>query len=180
MKHAYSDELSKTLLRGGIAIMLTDTIYGIVGRADNEATVERIYEAKQRTPSKSPIVLIGDISQMFDAYSDDIARHFAEYWPGSNSLILPSTHAPEWITRGNNSVAYRLPGDENLRALLRVTGPLIAPSANPEGEPPATTIAEAKAYFGDTVDHYEDGGHCATAAPSSLYDMRSGSAVKIR
>lgn len=51
-----------------------------------------------------------------------------------------------------------MPADEGLRELLRQTGPLIAPSANPEGAPPARTISEAEAYFGDGVDIYVDGG----------------------
>ena len=40
----YPAELIDILRSGGIAVIRTDTIYGIVGRADNQAAVERIYQ----------------------------------------------------------------------------------------------------------------------------------------
>ena len=42
--------------------------------------------------------------------------------------------------------------------MLLKTGPLIAPSANPEDLPPAQNILQAKKYFGDSVNVYVDGG----------------------
>ena len=48
--------------------------------------------------------------------------------------------------------------DEFLKKVVQAVGPVIAPSANPEGLEPARNIKEAKAYFGDTVDAYIDGG----------------------
>ena len=180
MHQPYSDSLITTLQQGGVAVMRTDTIYGIVGRANDEAVVARIYAIKQRTPSKSPILLIGDVQQIFDTYSKDIANAFTKYWPGANSLILPSEKAPQWITRDNQSVAYRLPANEQLRNLLRQTGPLIAPSANPEGLPPATSINEARAYFGTLVDYYEDGGSCTKSTASKLFKLERGSSTRLR
>lgn len=155
-------------------------LYGIVGRADLQATVERIYRTKERTPSKSPIILIGDVLQLFDTYDTEALDALSEYWPGPNSIILPSTAAPTWIARDNASVAYRLPADESLRTLLQTIGPLIAPSANPEGLAPAATIDEAHAYFGDQVDYYEDGGAVLLANPSSLFRYTDGAFVQLR
>ena len=63
-----------------------------------------------------------------------------------------------YLHRGTNSLAFRLPLPEDLQRLLKKTGPLIAPSANLEGFPPALDIVEAKKYFGDAVDLYIDGG----------------------
>ena len=160
--------------------MRTDTIYGLVGQAANKEVVERIYTIKHRTPSKSPIILIGDISQMFDTYDAKISSKFPDYWPGANSLILPSKKAPTWIKRDNESVAYRLPANKQLRELLMKTGPLIAPSANPEGMPPAVSIREARAYFHELVDYYEDGGVCSQSTASNLFKLNSTSTEQLR
>jgi len=176
----YSDTLISHLSRGDIAVMRTDTIYGVVGRADLETTVERVYQTKGRTPTKSPIILIAHPSQMFDTYDPSVLAEISTYWPGPNSIILPSNNGPAWITRGNNSIAYRIPAVPELRNLLEQTGPLIAPSANPEGLPPANTIEEARAYFGTSVDHYEDGGVVKQTAPSSLYRYENGAFEKLR
>lgn len=162
--------------------MRTDTLYGIVGRADTQETVERIYQTKGRNPSKSPIVLIGDISQMFDTYDAETILQLKSLWPGPNSIILPSTAAPAWIRRDNDSVAYRLPNNLHLRSLLLNTGPLIAPSANPEGAPPAATIDQAHNYFDEQVDHYEDGGPATSPRPSRIfqYNIEASSLTRLR
>jgi L-threonylcarbamoyladenylate synthase len=66
-----------------------------------------------------------------------------------------------------------------LRALLRETGPVIAPSANPQGMKPAGMIAEAKAYFGDTVDFYVDSGRLS-GEPSTVVRVEEGNLTVVR
>jgi len=156
------------LLKGGIGILRTDTIYGVVCCADNKTAVNRLFAAKGRDDGKSPIVLIAGQDQMFDMPSPQEQIELDKVWPGKVSIIINSVKAPSWITRGNGSVAYRLPADDNLRKLLEKTGPLIAPSANPQGVIPATTIDEAKDYFGETVDFYIDEGEVNDNTPSQL------------
>lgn len=172
---------AERLRAGHIGVLRTDTLYGVVAPAYDAVAVERVYQAKGRTPSKSPIVLIAAIDQLIDEYDETTLAHIGELWPGKNSVILPSAHGPEWLTRGNASIAYRLPADDRLRALLEKTGPLIAPSANPEGEPPAKTIQEAYDYFGDVVDFYVDGGEVADDTPSKLWRLQpSGELERLR
>lgn len=173
-------ELIKTLRAGGVAVIRTDTIYGIVGRADLQATIERIFEIKGRAPEKSPIVLISSPSEMFDTYDSATFEMLKSYWPGPNSIILPSSAGPTWITRGNASIAYRLPADAALQALIREVGPLAAPSANPEGLTPATTIDQAREYFGDLVDYYVDSGTVTNQQPSSLFRYQNEMMTRLR
>lgn len=70
------------------------------------------------------------------------------------SVIIDSPHAPEWLRHSDGTVAYRVPRSPELRALLAETGPLVAPSANPQGLPPARSVAEVREYFGDKIDYY--------------------------
>ncbi len=155
------DEVRR-LLDGGVGVVPTDTLYGIVASAFNAGAVERVYRIKDRMPVKPPIILVASI--------DDLARFdvtitpmeltiLHHHWPGPVSVIFPCENAAfAYLHRGANSLAFRLPNDERLRAFLAKSGPLIAPSANPEGLPPAKTVAEAKGYFGDLVDFYIDDG----------------------
>ena len=178
---AYPKELVDVLRSGGVAVMRTDTIYGIVGRADNQAAVERIFRIKGRAPDKSPIVLISDPSDMFDVYSPSILEMLQTYWPGPNSIILPSYQGPAWITRGNASIAYRLPANAVLQALIRDAGPLIAPSANPQGLVPASSSWQARDYFGDLVDYYHDSGTVSDQQqPSSLFRYQDSTFTRLR
>lgn len=169
------------LKQGGIVVARTDTLYGVLALADDEAAVERVYRLKGRNPDKSPIVLIADKSQVFDQVSDAIGRVMDDNWPGPVSIIVPSAQAPKWLRRENDSVAYRLPEGESLRTLIQSTGPLIAPSANPEGEAPAKNVDEAIEYFGEEVDIYVDGGEVKNARPSKIIRVNdSGEVERLR
>lgn len=53
---------------------------------------------------------------------------------------------------------------------MRQTGPLVAPSANISGQPPAKTIREAKEYFGSLADIYIDIGKL-DSEPSTILEL---------
>jgi L-threonylcarbamoyladenylate synthase len=55
-----------------------------------------------------------------------------------------------------------------LRKILADVGPLIAPSANIEGQAPAMNIQQAIDYFGDSVDFYVNGGDVVDTRPSKI------------
>lgn len=150
------NELANVLANGGIAVVRTDTIYGIIGRASKRKAVEKIYEVKNRDPSKQCIILIPGSGSVRE-HSSAIAQFSTPDQPPT-SIIVNVKDQHDWLTRGGDTLAYRVVRDELLKKVIQAVGPVIAPSANPEGMPPARTIEEAKAYFGDAVDLYVDGG----------------------
>ncbi|HSE60963.1 MAG TPA: L-threonylcarbamoyladenylate synthase [Candidatus Saccharimonadales bacterium] len=163
--------LTATLHNGGVVVMPSDTVYGMMARASDQQAVERLYAIRGRAPEKPFIILVADIWQITDMtqWQEGHKRLAEQYWPGPLSLVAPTTgKTPEYLHRGTHTLAYRMPDHPELRALLGATGPLVAPSANPEGQPTATTIAEAEAYFGDSVDGYVDGGIIADLTPSTV------------
>lgn len=84
-----------------------------------------------------------------------------------------------YLHRGIKSLAFRLPKNKNLLKLLKQTGPLIAPSANPEGLPTPETLNQAIAYFGEQVKFYVDGG-TLTSQPSTLIKLENDQVVVLR
>ncbi len=156
------EEITEILKKGEVGIIPTDTIYGIVGSALNQKTVEKIYQIRKRSPNKPFIILISSIDELkkFKIFLDKKTNQFLKKnWPNPLSVILPCDDKQfEYLHRGQKSLAFRLPNNEFLQNLLQLTGPLVAPSANFEGEPPATTLEEAKKYFKDSPDFYIDGG----------------------
>lgn len=174
--------LINCLNSGGVVVIPTDTIYGVVARASDKAAVERVYTLRGRSPEKPCIILAAGIWQITDnSLWTDAHKALAEtYWPGALSLVAPTAHAEAYLHRGTKTLAYRVPAHSELRMLLAHTGLLIAPSANPESLPPATTLQEAQAYFGDRVDGYVDGGTLANHAPSTLVTLVKGKPVVLR
>lgn len=173
-------KLIEMINAGSVGVLLTDTLYGLVARADNEQAVERIYQIKQRDETKPPIVLISDVSQLYNPLPEGMDPTINGLWPGKNSVILPAPSAPAWLVRGSQGVSYRLPDNPRLRQLIEATGPLVAPSANPQGQPPARSVGEAQGYFGDQVDFYVDGGVAMDDKPSSIYTLTGSEVEQIR
>ena len=164
-------DIVNILKNGGIGVIPTDTIYGIVGSALNPQTVEKIYTLRKRSKNKPFIILISSLDDLkkFDVTLTKEQENFLKkIWPNPVSVVLP---------RGKNSLAFRMPKNKNLLDLLKRTGPLVAPSANIEGQKPAQTLDEAKKYFGDQVDFYIDGGELI-AKPSALIELAS-SGIKV-
>lgn len=185
----FSDKVGHLLKSGGVGVIPTDTIYGIVGSALKKDTVERIYKLRSRSPKKPMIVLIGSVSDLkkFGVRIDtDTKKIISELWAKNNpvSVILPvrgKGYASRffYLHRGKGSIAFRLPAKKSLREFLKKIGPLVAPSANLEGEPPAKTIREAKKYFGNRVDFYVDGGE-TYSKPSRLIKIQKGEIKVLR
>ncbi len=150
----------KTLKNDGLIVMAADTLYGILGRAHPKKAVQKIYSLKGRDSDKPFIILISKLSDLRAfgiALSDTQELFLKNVWPGKVSVILPCPGKKfSYLHRGTESLAFRLIGPRyrTLHSILKATGPLVAPSANPQGLPPAETAAEAKRYFGTAIDAY--------------------------
>jgi L-threonylcarbamoyladenylate synthase len=161
----------KILKEGGVGVIPTDTIYGLVGSALSINAVEKISQLKKRSDGKGFIVLISSIEDLniFGIEPSEKAKIFMKkFWPGKVSIeYFSSSPRFDYLKKVGGTIAFRLPSKKNLIDLLKQVGPLVAPSANLEGLPPAKNIIEAQKYFGESVDFYEDGGEL-DSKPSTL------------
>ncbi len=175
--------LIQIIKSGGVGILPTDTLYGLVCRAQDKKAVERLYKIRKRNPKKPCIILISKISdlKLFGIKLKDSEKKFLEkYWPGEVSVVLECKEKKfQYLHRGTKTLAFRLPKKESLRKIISKTGPFLAPSANPEGMIPALTITEAKKYFGDEVDFYVNVGKLNKKA-STLVKIKDGEVEVLR
>ena len=154
---------------GAIGVIPTDTLYGVVARAEDKQAVARLYELKSRE-GKPGTLVAANLEQL---ESLGLKRRYLkaveQFWPGAVSVVIPATD-PElaYLHQGRLSLAVRIPDDSKLLKLLEQTGPLVTSSANQPGEDPAATIEKARQYFGDDVDFYIDGGDLAGREPSTV------------
>jgi len=173
--------MEKALLNKKIGVILTDTIYGIVGRALDKDVVERIYKIKNRNLKKPFIILISSLNDLEDIFEIKLTLNqrkiLNEFWPGKVSVILPCNKY-EHLNRGLNSLAFRLPDKKDLIALIKKTGPIVATSVNKEGDLPAKNIEEARKYFKEDVDFYIDSGE-VEAEPSLLVSLKNEDELEV-
>ena len=182
-KKSSDNEIIKLIKNGGIGVIPTDTVYGLVGLALNKDVVEKIYKTKGRDDHKPLIILIydvDDIKKFGIKLSQNHKKFISNYWPGKVSIILPSKNNDfEYLSRGTNSLTFRQPNDNNLIKLIQKTGPLVAPSANLQNHKTAGTIKEAKNYFKNNIDFYIDGGEIK-GSPSTLIDLTNKKPLILR
>ena len=163
----------EVLKNGGLVVLPTDTLYGLVANVYEKKAIDKIYRIKERNLKSPLIVLISSLNDLknFGIKIDKNKAKFLEkIWPGQVSVLLPCKNSRfEYIHRSTKEIAFRMIGDKNkdLFNLIKKVGPIVAPSANKESFIPAETIKEAKGYFGDDVDLYINGGR-KTGAPSTL------------
>ena len=177
------DNLIKTLKNGGVAVMPTDTLYGIVGQADNETVVNRIYTIRKRNPEKPCVILIGNIDELekFGIALNENQKNVVEQIDEPTSFVMDCLNEKfTYLHRGTKTLAFRIPSSQALQNLLLEIGPLIAPSANTEALPPAENIQEAKNYFDTSVDLYMDAGSNSGKASKIIKLHKDGSITVIR
>jgi L-threonylcarbamoyladenylate synthase len=176
-------EAFRVLTAGGVAVLPTDTIYGLHGLATAKSALDRIYALKGRHLAKPCIVLLPTKTalNLFGVSVDNnLTNMLAQYWPGPTSIILP---VPDdrfaYLHRGTYCLAFRVPKYAPLLQLLNQTGPLVSTSANTSGAHPATDIPSAKNYFDTLVDYYLDTGPL-TNPPSRVFNYVHGKMVQLR
>jgi len=160
------DQAATLIQDGAVGVLPTDTVYGLVARASDEVAARRFYALKSR--EKKPGTLIAANTNQLLALGVPQAEidKVAGYWPNPLSAVL-TVNGYGYLHQGVGTLAMRVVANPDIRTLLEQTGPLITSSANQPGQPPATTIEEAIAYFGDSVDFYVDGG-TVVAEPSTI------------
>ena len=168
-------ELIECITLGGIGILPTDTVYGLVAGAFKHDSVEQIYCLKKRETSKPFVVLIScveDLKRFGIKISKTADCVLKKVWPGKVSVILSCKQKRFFhLHRGNKTLAFRIPDDPKLISLLKIIGPLATTSANLSGQPVAKNIVEAKKYFGDQIDFYIKNGEL-TNSPSSIIEIK--------
>jgi L-threonylcarbamoyladenylate synthase len=154
--------------------MPTDTVYGLACDPADAQAVERVYALKARPPDLELTLLaaaLDDLEELvvFDEAARRLAGHF---WPGALSVVLPVGTRRVCVPRAGATLSSRVPDHPLARALLLRTGPLATTSANRHSEAPATTAAEVRRTFADTIATVLDGGPAA-GEPSTIIDCTS-------
>lgn len=152
----------------------------MLASANLPRAVEKLYAARHRSHAKGCILLVSrleDIPNLSGNHAKTYLKLCAER-PTTIIVPAPEHYLPHLIRQGN-TLAFRLVPEGELATIIHETGPLLAPSANVEGQPPAQTITEARDYFGDRVALYVDGGAVEHGAPSKIIAINDSDEIEI-
>ncbi len=177
MAHAFAEEIlfaAEALRRGEVVAYPTETFYGLAVNALDELALARLRLLKGREEKAISVLVRGDemIHRLCKNVSPLAKRLMARHWPGPLTLALPARQGlpPPLVEEG--CIAVRESPHPTARALVGAFGgPITATSANPAGEPPATTPEEVEDLF-DGRCRVLHGGNTAGGAPTTLVRVR--------
>lgn len=173
------------LLRAGEVVAFpTETVYGLGACAGQAEAVARIFAAKNR-PADNPLIVhvahmeqASGLAEDWTRLADKLARAF---WPGPLSLIVQAADTiPSIVTAGLDSVAIRMPSHPTALELIRLAGPLAAPSANTSGRPSPVQAAHVMEDMRGKIPLVIDGGACEVGVESTVVDVRKDVPIILR
>jgi L-threonylcarbamoyladenylate synthase len=173
------------LIKGGIILYPTDTIWGLGCDATNQDAVAKIYKIKKRRESKSLIILVNGFT-MLERYVRNI--------PDAAAAILDVTDKPMTIIypEGKNlapgvceedgSVGIRICDDDFCNELItRFRKPIISTSANYSDTPSPSNFSEIEDEIlrsADYVVRYRQ-TDINKKTPSSIIKIDDNGVIKI-
>jgi L-threonylcarbamoyladenylate synthase len=169
-------EAAITALRNGeLAVLPTDTVYGLAADAFSPVAVAMLFSARGRNRSIPPTVLVGT-ARAAAALADDLGAFgqdlIDEFWPGPLTLVFRASPTLLWdLGDTKGTVALRMPLHSVALEVLKQTGPLAVSSANRHGHPSAITADAAQEQLGESVSVYLDSGPCTENIPSTILDL---------
>jgi L-threonylcarbamoyladenylate synthase len=171
-------EVAGVLLAGEVAALPTETVYGLAAVIGDDSALRKIFQVKGR-PFYDPLIIhVLDLSGLLDlvevssALLGKLRRLCDAFCPGPLTFILRKRKAvSDIITAGKRTVAIRIPSHPVFREILRRTGPLAAPSANPFGYVSPTSAEHVRTSMGEKISHILDGGPCEIGVESTILDL---------
>jgi L-threonylcarbamoyladenylate synthase len=164
-------QVAEVLKSGGVAVIPTDTVYGLAAGVFETKAQKRIFALKGRSYRK-PLILMPRDTASFRCIAEmpEQARKLAgKFWPGPLTLVLPVTELGKLVSGGRADIGVRIPDSKLVLALVKLCGfPLLTTSANPSDKPSAKTGAQAEKYFKGKADVIINAGSCALGRESSV------------
>ena len=174
------DTTAKNLLMaGGVGVFPCDTVYGLIARASDPEAVAKLYALKKREHKPGTVVAASVEQLVALGVPEKNLRRVQSLWPNPISVEMPLGKNLSYMHQQTGREGFRVVADERLRKLLEQTGPLVTSSANQPGEPGSNNVAEAFAYFEDSVDFYVDGGDLSGRPPSTLIGIADDGTITV-
>jgi len=169
-------EIVECLVKGGVVLLPTDTVYGLAVSPNFEASIDRLFALKRRPRNVNLPIMVSseaELAPLGFEISEAAARLLrSPLIPGSLTLAMGfrSDYRPPWL-EGRDEAAVRIPNDDRLLAVLRQTGPLLVTSANAHSAETPDNVEEILAQLDGAPDLWVDGGTLRTTA-STLVNCR--------
>ena len=175
----------EVLKSGGVILYPTDTVWGIGCDATNEEAVKRVYEIKQRSDSKSMLVLIENPAKLQQYLTEvpDIAWDLIELTEKPLTIIYDGAKnlAPNLVA-DDGSIGIRVTDELFSRELCRqFRKPIVSTSANISGRPSPGKLSQIEKEIKESVDYVVTfrQKENTNAQPSGIVKLNKNGTIKV-
>jgi L-threonylcarbamoyladenylate synthase len=166
---------AKALTAGDLAVIPTDTVYGLAADAFKPEAVAALLAAKGRGRQMPPPVLV-DSTATLRALATEVPEYahrlVEKFWPGPLTIVANQQPSLVWdLGDTKGTVAIRMPDHQVCLKILGRTGPLAVSSANTTGAPAATSADQAEQMLGSSVSVIVDSGESPGGKASTIVDV---------
>lgn len=167
-------------LPGGVIVAPTDTIYGLLARANDPKSFQNLYSIRKRNLKQPSIILVSS-AESIPGLTDHQIEIYKKLNQERPTTVIQKVSDSLWphLPRNNGTLAFRAVNNIELAKLIYQVGPLLAPSANHEDEPPASNVDEAMSYFGDQIAIYVDGGEIKNVPASKIIAINDSDEIEV-
>ena len=172
------DIISKLISKGKTFVYPTETFYAIGALYDDETSINKIFDIKERDLNNPLPLIIPEISflqKISTEVSTNAIKLATQFWPGPLTLIFKAAdNLSRSITAGTGTVACRHSGLNVISVILKnINSSITSTSANISGRENASNIMEINKSILDTVDFIIDAGKTNGGLPSTIIDVTS-------
>lgn len=171
------EQATQIIANGGVILYPTDTVWGIGCSALSEDAVGKIYKIKQRSESKSMIVLVDNIERLINYVEvlPDIAIDLIQKAEKPLTIIYPKAkNLPNNLVASDGSIAIRVVNHPFcMKLIAEMNAPLVSTSANISGEPTPMCYEDISSVVIKQMDFLVDKIHetSLNAQPSTIIKL---------
>lgn len=185
------EKIAQIIENGGLVILPTDTVYGIMGDATNPKSIEKVNLSKKRDKGKKLILLVDSV-EMAKKYTKNINELEMQLFKNYSNLsvtieLKKNENLPAEYNRDVDFVGVRIPYNDDLIKIIKLLNkPIFSTSANISGEPVITDISLLNEDLKKYIDYIYDAGTVNNLASTivkveddKIRIIREGNAAKI-
>lgn len=169
------------LKNSGIAVVPTDTVYGIVCDGDNDEAKKNIYLIKGRQQSKPLIGFVDsfETAKKFAFIPEKFLPFILCRWPGRHTFIFKSKIESRYIVSEKRNIALRIPDFGFINHLSKNFRIIASTSANISSAGSVSSIENLSPEIAEKVSIVVDAGD-VKGQESAIWDLTGSTAQLVR
>jgi len=177
------EDISDAIVKGKIIAYPTESVFGIGCDPENEQSINKIIEIKNRGKQKGLIIIADEVKKLSKFIHKDYLDLFikkSDIESKPTTWIVPSSkHVLNLVKGEDSSVALRITQHPIASRICKYSNKaIISTSANISSKTPAKNSNEILMQFGEEIDIIVDGRVGDSIKPTQIVDLITNKVIR--